>query len=104
MTVAQRTFTVFQSGVAPSACDNTIAPAASSVPAAGGTGTVTITAGSECVWNAVSNTSWLTITSASSGIGNGSVTYSAASNNTGATRKGTLTIAGRTFNVKQKGT
>jgi len=104
LTVAQRTFTVFQSGVAPSACDNTIAPAASSVAAAGGTGTVTITAGSECVWNAVSNTSWLTVTSASSGIGNGSVTYSGASNNTGATRKGTLTIAGRTFNVKQKGT
>jgi serine protease AprX len=104
LTVAQRTFTVFQSGVAPSSCDNTIAPVASSVAAAGGTGTVTISAGSECVWSAVSNTSWITITSASSGIGNGSATYSAVSNNTGATRKGTLTIAGRTFNLKQKGT
>jgi hypothetical protein len=67
----------------------------------GGFGVVTITADSECVWTAATNTSWITITSATSGIGNGSVNYSVAQNNTGVARKGSIAIAGRTFNIKQ---
>jgi hypothetical protein len=69
----------------------------------GGFGAVTISAGPECVWTAASNASWITITSLTSGIGNGSVNYSVAQNLTGAARKGTITVAGRIFNVKQKG-
>ncbi|HYV06110.1 MAG TPA: S8 family serine peptidase, partial [Blastocatellia bacterium] len=103
MTIAQRTFTIIQSGVAPGTCSNSISPSASLFTMAGGSGAVTITAGAECVWNAASSASWITITSSTSGIGNGSVNYSVAINNTGATRKGAITVAGRTFNVKQKG-
>lgn len=101
LTVAQRTFTITQSGVAPGSCDNSIAPMGSAVGKNGGFGLVTISAGAECIWTAATNTSWITITSASSGIGNGSVNYSVAQNNTGVTRKGSIAIAGRTFNVKQ---
>ena len=53
-----------------------------------------------CNWTAVSNASWITITSPASGNGNGTVTYSVARTTT--RRSGTMTIAGRTFTVTQK--
>jgi hypothetical protein len=53
-----------------------------------------------CNWTAVSNVSWITITSGASGTGSGTVTYSVAS--TTSSRTGTMTIAGLTFTVKQK--
>src|SRR5207244_12688899 len=54
-----------------------------------------------CPWTAASNNGdWLTVTSGSSGTGNGSVTFSAAANS-GAARSGTLTIGGQTFTVMQ---
>ena len=46
-----------------------------------------------------SNASWIIVTSGGSGSGNGSVGYSVAS--TVQRRQGTLTIAARTFTVKQ---
>jgi hypothetical protein len=46
---------------------------------------------------------FITITSGSSGTGNGTVNYSVAANGTGAARQGTMTIAGQTFTVNQSG-
>ena len=103
LTIARRTYTIIQSGVPPGSCDNLIAPIGSVMSSNGGFGAVTISAGSECIWTAVSNASWITITSSASGIGNGSVNYSVANNSTGAARKGAITVAGRTFNIKQTG-
>ncbi|MBP6821374.1 MAG: BACON domain-containing protein, partial [Acidobacteria bacterium] len=51
-------------------------------------------------WTATSNAAWITITSGTSGTGNGTVNYSVATN-TGAIRSGTMTIAGQTFTVMQ---
>lgn len=102
LTIARRTLTILQSGVPAGSCNNSIAPAGTGFEFDGGLGTVTVTAGSECVWTAGSNTSWITLTSATNGIGSGSVNYTVGKNTTGAARKGTITIAGRTFNVKQK--
>ncbi len=102
LTIARRTFTILQSGVAAGSCDNSIAPAGSAFEATGGQGSLTVTAGSECVWTATTKTGWITLTSSAVGIGNGSVNYTVAANGTGAARKGTITVAGRTFNVKQK--
>lgn len=53
-------------------------------------------------WTAVSNVSWVHVTSGASGIGNGTVTYSVAQY-TGRPRNrtGTMTIAGKKFTVKQ---
>jgi hypothetical protein len=99
LTIAGRAFTVTQ---AAAACSYSIAPTGQSVAAAGGTGTIAVTSASGCTWNAINNANWLTITSAASGSGNGSVTFSAAAN-TGPARTGTLTIAGQTFTVTQEG-
>ncbi len=71
-----------------------------SANAAGGTGSVSVTAAATCPWTASSNDAWLSITSGASGSGNGTVAFSIAAN-TGAARIGTLTIAGRTFTVTQ---
>ena len=55
-----------------------------------------------CAWTAVSNTDWITVTSGTSGSGNGGVSYSVAANTGTASRTGTLTIAGQTFTVTQQ--
>ena len=68
-----------------------------------GTGTVNVTAGSGCAWTASSNAGWITISSGASGSGNGTVSYSVAANS-GASRTGTMTVAGQTFTVSQAGT
>ncbi len=55
-----------------------------------------------CGWVVAASASWIGITSATSGTGNGSVTYSVAAN-TGAARSGTLTIAGQRLTISQAG-
>lgn len=95
--------TITQAAVAapPSNCTYTISPTSQNIGAAGGPGTtVTVTAQSTCLWTAVSNVPWITVGTGASGAGNGSVTFTVAAN-TGASRTGTLTIAGRAFTVTQ---
>jgi Zn-dependent metalloprotease len=85
-------------------CTFNISPTSASSPSTGGTGTVTVTATAGCGWTAVSNATFITVTSGSSGTGNGSVGYSVAANTLTTSRTGTLTIAGQTFTVTQAGT
>ncbi len=96
MTIAGQTFTVTQSAL----CTYSISPASQSFTSATGSGTVSVTAGAGCSWTAVSNAGWITITGGASGSGGGTVSYSVAANS-GATRSGTMTIAGQTFTVSQ---
>ncbi len=81
-------------------CAYSIAPQSQVSTAAGGTGTLGVTAGAGCVWTATSDATWLTITSGASGSGNGTVSYSVAAN-PGGQRAGTLTVAGLSFTVVQ---
>jgi hypothetical protein len=67
-----------------------------------GGGTITITGTtttSNCAWTAVSNASFLTVPSGTI-VGNGSVIVTVAQNS-GASRSGTLTIAGQTVTITQ---
>lgn len=88
------------------ACSYSISPPTSTVEAAGGTLTVTVATAAGCAWAANRNDSWLEIVAGSSGSGNGTVTYRVAAN-TGTSgtsaRTGTLTVAGHTHTVFQKG-
>ncbi|PYJ00083.1 MAG: hypothetical protein DME25_21510, partial [Verrucomicrobia bacterium] len=54
-----------------------------------------------CGWTAASGASWVTITSGSSGTGNGSVNYSLAANTNTVARSAALTIAGQTVTISQ---
>lgn len=83
-------------------CAYSLGAPSNSVGAIAYSGTVAVTAGTGCQWNAVSNSPWITITNGASGSGSGSVSYS-TSVDSGASRTGSLTIAGVTFNVVQAG-
>jgi all-beta uncharacterized protein len=84
-------------------CTYSVSPASISAPSTGSFGSVSITTGSSCTWTAVSSVSWVTFTSPASGQGLSSVSYSVAPNTTGASRSGTITVAGRTITVSQSG-
>ena len=81
-------------------CAHTISASGQDVPAGAGTGTVQVSTGQGCAWNATSQAGWITITSGATGSGSGSVGFSAAPND-GPMRTGTLSIAGHTFTVTQ---
>lgn len=69
------------------------------VPPSGESNTVTVTTTSDCVWSAVSNASWLTITAGPSGTGSGSFTYTAAPNSGSSDLSGTITVMSQTLTV-----
>ena len=66
--------------VSKSTCTYSISPTNASFSASGGTGSVSVTTQAGCPWTASSGAAWMTITSGSSGSGNGTVNYSIASN------------------------
>jgi glucose/arabinose dehydrogenase len=84
-------------------CTYGIAPSSQSFGSSGGTANVSVTAGAGCGWTAVSNASWIHVTSGSSGTGDGNVAYSVDVNTASSSRSGTITIAGNTFTVNQSG-
>ena len=98
--VAGQRATVIQSAVAPPNCNTAISPSGENVPAAGGSGSIAVEAPSVCQWLVLSNASWITVTSGSTGRASGVVTFSVAAN-AGAARTGTISIGGRTFTVSQ---
>jgi hypothetical protein len=102
ITVGNQRATITQTGAsAPAACTATISPTTHNAGAAGGAGpVVAVTAGSTCQWTAASGASWISITNGAAGTGNGTVSFLVAANN-GASRTGTLTIAGRALTVTQ---
>jgi hypothetical protein len=97
LTVAGKAFTVNQDAAS---CSYSINPTTQTFTAAGGTGTVAVTAPAHCSWTAVSDDSWIVVTAGAGGTGNGTVAYTVAAN-TGGSRKGTIKIGGRTFTVQQ---
>jgi len=101
VSVAGQTVVVHQAG-AGAGCTSAINPIDTSVPATGGTGTVTVTSPGGCGWTAASQSAWITVTSGAVGNGMGTVALSVAPN-AAAARVGTVVIAGRTFTVTQAG-
>lgn len=87
--------------IAPGACSVTVSPRDVTFPATGAnSSSISVAAASSCEWSASSDSSWITVTGRTSGPGNGSVTFSVASN-IGAARSGELTIGDQTVSVNQ---
>jgi BACON domain-containing protein len=78
-----------------SLCVFSISPTSADLPFNGGSGSVNVTAPSGCSWAAASRVSWITLTGATSGTGNGTVTYTASGGGDGLT--GLLIIAAQHF-------
>jgi hypothetical protein len=88
----------------PTSCA-TVSPTNQAFFSPGSAGSVTVTknlsATAPCDWQAMSNSSFITIDSGASGNGNGTVNFTVAPNTTGAARVGTLTVAGRNVTITQ---
>jgi hypothetical protein len=100
LTIADLTFTVNQIAN-PAGCLFVLMPTSQNFTSAAGTGSISVGTGEDCEWTAVSNDSFITVTSGASGTGPGTVNYSVAANPDGIARTGTITIAGLTFTVNQ---
>jgi uncharacterized protein (UPF0303 family) len=97
ITIGGQTHTVTQQG---GACGVTITPPSSTFAAAGGNGSVQVTAAASCAWTVTSDSSWVTpaITSSS---GSKTVAYTVAANPDTVARTATLTIGGQTHTITQ---
>src|SRR4029453_17209520 len=92
---------ITQSG-SPISAPVTMTPSSVTLTAAGGAGSFTVqTAVSGFGWKAVSDSPWLTVTSAASGAGSGTLQYAGFWNATAAGRVGAITISGQVFRVSQ---
>ena len=91
-----------QSGVSAEGCTYTLNATSVTLAAKGGSKKVSVKVkGTDCSWTAVSNDPFITITSGSSGTGNGKVGYTVPGNTNTTDLSGTMTIAGQTFTVNQ---
>ena len=90
-------------------CTYTLSTGTVTVAAMGDSGTLAIDSivvspsATNCAWTATNNVDWIAITSASSGEGDGTISYSVAANPGGIMRTGTIAIADQTFTVEQIG-
>jgi streptogramin lyase len=89
--------------VNPANCSYTLSPGGQVFPSAGGSGSITVTAGVGCPWALSGAPAWVTIASATSGTGNGSVNYVISANNGSSALNATLTIAGLFFTIQEQG-
>ena len=103
ITIAGNTYTLTQSG-ATQTCSYSLSTYSNTVTAGAYSNViVSVTANAGCTWSASSNVNWLTITSGSSGSGNGTVYFNIAENTSSTSRTGTITIAGNTYTITQAG-
>jgi hypothetical protein len=100
ITIGGRQVTLIQAASPPRECSYSISPGIQDVGVAGGSTQVAVSTSNGCAWSAASNSSWIGVSSGSSGSGNGTVSISVAGN-TGGERTGTLSIAGRTAAIVQ---
>ena len=84
-------------------CSYIVSPTAASYDVGGGSNSVSVACGGACIWSAASNDSWIHITSGSSGTGNGTVQYSVDAATGLPSRTGTMTVAGQTVTISERG-
>jgi hypothetical protein len=82
-------------------CAYSLLPSSQNVPGGSGNYTFSVTTANGCAWTASTTFPWITFPNGSTGTGNGQVSFSVASNTTGGTRTGTITVNGQTFTVTQ---
>lgn len=81
-------------------CRYNLGPATQTVAATGGKATMTIATASECSWEAVSEVSWITVTSSTAGSGNATVEFAVGLND-GAQRTGAISVGAQRVLITQ---
>jgi Viral BACON domain len=97
--VAGKTVTVTQDAVG--VCVSSLAPASQTFDGGVNDGSIVVSAPDTCGWQVVSRASFVEITGAMRGNGNGLVAYRVAANSSGGVRTGTISIGGVDFVVIQ---
>lgn len=82
-------------------CGFQLSSTGAAFPSSGGNGSVSIT--TDCTWEVTGLPNWVSVT-AGSGIGNASISFSVAPNNTKNARSATITIGGQPFTINQSAT
>jgi hypothetical protein len=100
VSIAGYDFTVSQSG-AP--CTYVLTPTSHTHGAGVETGSVGVAVIAGCPWNPTTSNSWIVILSGANGSGNGTLTYTTATNPAPSLRTGFITIGGQVFTVNQTG-
>jgi hypothetical protein len=95
--VGGRTIVVTQA--APTACSFAVSPTSLSIPAAGGTASVSVTAAAGCTWTSTESVSWMS--GGGSGSGNGTISFTVAANTGTVVRSTQVVVGGRTIVVTQ---
>src|SRR5437867_3519391 len=89
---------------ATAACTYSISPAGRMHGYGTATNSVNVTASSSvCAWTVANTNTWITITSGTAGVGNGTVDYTVAANPSPIARTGVVAIAQQLFTVQQQG-
>ncbi|MBI1789004.1 MAG: hypothetical protein HYR60_15850 [Acidobacteria bacterium] len=101
LTVGGQSVSITQTG---QTCNFALSSNSLSVSASAQSGSFILTGALTCQWTAASNASWITLTSAASGLSGGTITFSIAANTAKTSRTGTLSAGGLTFSVTQAGT
>ncbi len=84
-------------------CTSTVSPGGQAFGPTGGTGSINITTGPSCPWGVFNIPNFVVLTSAASGIGNGTVSYQIYPNVGFPDQTGTLTVTNTSFTVEQEG-
>jgi hypothetical protein len=98
LSIANQTFTVTQNGFF---CEAVLNPSSLNISSAGGAGSTVVTTTAGCSWTAVSNNPWIILTGATSGTGNGTVSFEVSPSTSALPRSGTVRIGTETFTVFQ---
>jgi hypothetical protein len=99
-TSTERTLTVTGTG-----CSTSLNPSSVTFPAIGGTGSLNIDiAPNSCAWSASTASTWIHLTSATSGTGDVALTYLLDANVSTASRTGSIVVNGQVCSISQSGT
>ena len=84
-----------------SKCAVTLGAPSSTLPANGGTGSITVKTERECQWTAASEAGWLTVAAGASGQGEGTIQYNVGANGDPVQRTGAIVANGQRAEVTQ---
>jgi BACON domain-containing protein/all-beta uncharacterized protein len=92
---------VFVVSQAATTCGFSVSPTSQTLPASGGSASISVATSAACSWTSSSATPWISIVSGASGNGAGTVSISASANSGSTARSATITIAGQSVSVSQ---
>lgn len=90
-------------GLLPGVCNFSLEQSNQVVMSGGNNGSISIQTGTDCNWLATLDDSWIQITSAADGNGNGTIDFAVEPNPDTSMRTGVINVAGQNFTIIQAG-